>query len=267
VAGVPDQYYDDESTLLYLIWAIRDGGQPSDRLDQAWRWVSDHVVNGAYWTPAGNFHTWHDTFVFPSADVATYNQGLYAAAVLAAQRVGLAGDAEVEAAVSAYRSLYRGERGYGYLPVSKNLDYRDVSALVGQVLARTIFDESLLEDWAVIKTVRALPRAGQGFAVLTDRYGMPLPDENFSPRLARGEYHNGGSWLLYDVLAWTAARMAGDKTAGGAAENRLLSEVSTGTLREYLRTGTAARLGSSPARTDYAWNSYACTAISWRPKG
>lgn len=258
--GVPDEYHEDESTLLYLIWAARDGGQPRERIERAWNWISRHVsVDGGYWTPPGNYRTWHDTLVFPTWDVATYNQGLYAAATLAGSDLGLVGMAEVAAAAAFYRKLYR--PAAGYLPVSLGLDYYDPSTLVGEVLARTLFGRPRLDDQMVVSTVRALPRIGPSFVALFGRDWRYLPEAAFSPPSVKGHYQNGGSWLLYDVLAWTAASMAGASEARILAQRRLALEVATGTLYEFLPTGPAKVMGANPDRSDYAWNAYACVAL------
>ena len=120
----PPHFYDDESTLLYLIWSYRDSAQPMERVAQSWKWIKEHVSpDGSYWTASGTFHTWHDILLFLERDVASYNQGLYAVATLAAQKMGLAEPEEVESAARAYRRMYRSD--LGYLPVSLHMDYRD----------------------------------------------------------------------------------------------------------------------------------------------
>ena len=255
--GLGNQYFDDESTLLYFLWAYRDGGQSPGRLAKSWGWVRRHVTAGGYWTPAGGFRTWHDSFVFPTDDVSAYNQGLYAAAALAAARLGLADAAEAEAAVGFYRYLYR--PGLGYLPFSLKFAYRDASALVGEVLARSLLGRSLLDDAAVLATVEHLPRAGPGFRVLTAPDGAYLPLAAFTPNFLPGVYQNGGSWLLYDVLAWQAAALAGSAPAKAAGRERLAFEVARGSLYEYWTTSDAGLLRGE--RRDYAWNAYACPAL------
>ncbi len=255
--GVGNQYLDDEPTLLYLLWAYRDGGQPPGRVLKAWSWVREHVVDGAYWTPPGGFHTWHDTFVFPERDVVAYNQGLYAAAALAASQLGIASRAEAEAAVAAYRRLYSDQ--LGYLRFSLALAYHDPSALVGEVLTRTLLGRPLLDDEAVLATVSSLPRAGPGFRVLAAGNGSGLPPSAFSPAASPGVYQNGGSWLLYDVLAWQAASLAGSPTAQASGRQRLAFEVASGSLHEYW-IASAGELRAGVHR-DYAWNAYACRAL------
>lgn len=255
--GNGNQYFDDESTLLYVLWAYRDGGQPPGRLARAWSWVGRHVKDGAYWTPPGNFRTWHDSFAFPADDVAAYNQGLYAAAALAAERLGIATAAEAQGAVAFYRHLYRAD--LGYLPFSFKLAYRDPSALVGETLARTLLGESLLADAAVLSTVDHLRRVGPGFRALAAADGAYLAQSAFSPSFPPGDYHNGGSWLLYDVLAWQAAALAGSPSAQQTARERLAFEVAWGSLYEYWTTSDAGLLKGQ--RRDYAWNAYACRAL------
>lgn len=253
-------YYDDESTLIYLIWAYRDNGPPTHRRAQAWSWVSNHVADGFYWTQGGTFHTWHDTFLFAERDVASYNQGLYAVAAMAAQRMGLATPREVALAARAYRRLFRAD--LGYLPVSLKLDHHDASALVGEFLARQIFKVSLLDDSAVVSTVRRLPRAGDGFLILSARDGSYLDASAFFTPVAPGRYQNGGSWVLYDALSWASAWMAGMDEARAMPIKRLTAETNDGTLYEYLPTGPDAR--QFPLHRDYGWSSFAWYATMAR---
>lgn len=253
-------YYDDESTLLYIIWTARDDAQPLERVARAWKWVSRHVVDGAYWTPSGTFHTWHDILVFPARDVASYNQGLYVAAAIAANRLGVAKAADVESAARAYRRLYRPD--LGYVPVSRQLDYHDASVLVGEFLARSLFGRSVLDDSTVVSTVQALPRYGEGFLVLSAADGSYLDTSAFFIPMAEGSYQNGGSWLLYDAITWSMAWVAGDEEARGMAMRRLAAESREGTLYEFLPTGPAN--GDGPLRPQYGWSSYAWLAVNLR---
>lgn len=250
-------YYDDESTLLYVIWTARDDAQPLERVIRAWQWISRHVVDGAYWTPTGTFHTWHDLLLFPSRDVASYNEGLYVVAAMAANELGVATPSDVDAAALAYRRLYRSD--LGYLPVSRHLDFHDASALTGEFLARTVYDRSILDDEVVVSTVRALTRSGEGFLVLSARDRGYLDPSAFFTPIERGRYQNGGSWLLYDAISWSTAWMAGADEAGGMAMNRLQAESADGTLYEYLPTGALA--GTAPAHSQYGWDSYAWFTI------
>lgn len=257
----PPNFYEDESTLIYVIWAYRDWGQPQERIAQAWRWISRQVSpDGFYWTPGGTFHTWHDTLLFPERDVASYNQGLYAVAAIAAMKLGIATQEEAALAADAYRRLYRSD--LGYLPVSMRMDYRDASALTGEFLARTIFKISVLDDAAVVSTVRSLPRAGDGFLVLSTRNGTYLDPLSFFIPIAEGSYQNGGSWLLYDAMSWSTAWMAGAQEASAMPMRRMTAETSDGTLYEYLPTGPA--VGKVPLHRDYGWNSYAWFALGVR---
>ncbi len=259
-AGGAATYYDDESTLIYIIWSARDDAQPLERVERAWNWVSRHVVDGAYWTPTGTFHTWHDLLLFPSRDVSSYNQGLYVVAAMAAHQMGVASQADVDAAGVAYRKLYRVD--LGYVPASKYLDYHDASALTGEFLARTSYNHSVLDDGMVVSTVRALTRSGDGFLDLSARDGSYLDTSAFFLPLRKGSYQNGGSWLLYDSMSWATAWMAGAEEARDMAMNRLREESVDGTLYEYLPTGPLA--GTAPTHAQYGWDSYAWFTVAAR---
>lgn len=111
----------------------------------------------------------------------------------------------------------------------------------------------------VTSTVRQLPRAGHGFLVLSSRFGDYLDPTAFFITMAPGTYQNGGSWLLYDAMAWSTAWMAGAENARAMAQRRLEAEAFEGTLYEFLPTGPAA--GTTPPHRDYGWNSYAWLAV------
>ncbi|MGQ9676097.1 MAG: hypothetical protein ACUVX1_10585 [Chloroflexota bacterium] len=265
--GIADQYYDDESTIIYIIWAARDGGQPRERLHRAWEWITGHVDvdTGAYWSPPGTHRTWHDTLRFPTWDVAAYNQGLYAVAALAAVEMGVGYPEQAEKAASFYRQLYRPE--LGYLPVSRYLDYHDASAVVGETLARLRFGHKLLTDEMVVDTVRSLslaefePLSRTAFKVLSKANGDYLDDWAFLPWSMKGRYQNGGSWLLYDTIAWTALGLAGDEAGFKLARLRVQLETFHETFYEYISTGPAADHDHLPVHPDYAWNAYVCSIL------
>jgi len=254
---------DDESTLLFVIWAYRDrqilGSAYDQALARAWTWVRSHVADGQYWSPPGNLRSWHDALVFPGWDVISYNQGLYVAAAHAAAALGLpVSEKELRDAEEGYRRLFRSD--LQYLPVSRNLPYHDISALIGEALLRILFDRSALYDEQVIATVSRHPGSDVGFLVLSKPDGNYLPYDAFDPPLDYGDYQNGGSWFLYDFLALLLARNAGWSQADRYMDWRLNVELTRGSLHEYLMTQPIP----VELRPDYAWNAYACSLADWR---
>ena len=82
--------------------------------------------------------SWYDTFIFPEPDVIKYNQGIYTASLIAAERLGLTlPKGELKNATAAYNSLNNSE---GRLSFSRNFNYKDASSLTGEFLANRLFN-------------------------------------------------------------------------------------------------------------------------------
>ena len=159
-ADVSLQPQDDETALLYLIWAgylHRAGVEVDEQIvGLAWDFVQSHVTDGAYVSLPGRFRYWADCWRLDQPDTITYNQGLYALAARLLAETGLAGvtQADAGAAAARYRSLYRAD--LGFLPLSAaapGADVQDVSALLPEFLHRYLLGEGLLEDAVVLSTV------------------------------------------------------------------------------------------------------------------
>jgi hypothetical protein len=85
----------------------------------------------------------------------------------------------------------------------------------------------------------------------------PAAEFSGSPENTPGNYHNGGSWLLYDALALYAAARHG--VAGGLElfYQRLRSEVCTSWASHEFISTNPGTLGSSQSwRDGYGWNAF-----------
>jgi hypothetical protein len=256
-------YFNDESTLLFLIWSDwtrRHGGAapPSAVLAQALKYARAHVRHGRYQTPAGPYTSWFDSFRFPTSGTLSYNQGLLVVALEAAQdlRLGV-GQAEVRAAAAGYRSLVT--RHGGYLPLSDHLAYHDISGLAGEFLSTWLFGRTILSDDVVRNTLETQPRFGSGFRVVTATDGRYLPPSDFIGRWRGGDYHNGASWLLFDYLGLAAGSVHHVAGMGRGMRDRMAQEFASGdTFHEYLNTFPGRRsYGAEPRiRDQFSWNSF-----------
>lgn len=87
--------FDDESTMLALIWRARLFYQKGVSLSREeieqwtkhWNWIQKHVEDGLYVSPVGTDRSWFDTFKLEKPDVLAYNQGIYAVAALVADKL------------------------------------------------------------------------------------------------------------------------------------------------------------------------------------
>ncbi len=257
-----------ERPIFGLIWSdrIRMRGGTTD-MDAA-RWFLDYVeahtrdsIYCAY-DVAGkkDFQSWYDVCAFEPDDVISYNQGLLAVALMAAQRLELSTRTQVDDAVRAYRQLFLQHKGY--YPLSRKKDAVCVDALVGDVLAQVLYDRPLLDSEAVRRhydTIMTVARTPHGFKVTCDDQGRYLTREFYDAegflsrsfhRLPPGRYTYGGAWYLYDMLCLMDCHLHG---VAGAEEQMIwrtkLEFEAGGTYHEYIDTSTG-----EPGKPNYGWN-------------
>jgi hypothetical protein len=256
-------YRDDESTLLYLIWADWQSQHHSWRpaqasLTRALVYVRQHAHSGRYVSQAGSYADWFDGYRLPQADTLSYMQGLYADALLAAQALRLnVSTSETASAVAAYRAL--ADPPAGYLRFSRLYGYHDISGLTGEFLAQWLFGRPLLSDATIAATLHAQPSYGSGFRVVTNADGTYLSPHLFITHEFPGDYQNGGSWLLYDYMALATGCAHHVAGTGEALAARLRLEFRHGAvLHEYLNTDPTSPLaGSEPAYRDtFSWDTF-----------
>lgn len=256
-------YRADESTLLFVIWAawqVHAGGRqiPAQSLRRALAYIRTQARRGLYRSRPGGYASWFDGFRLPRADTLSYNQGLYAAALLAGQRLHLpVPAAEAARAIAGYRALV--DRKGGYLRFSANLPYHDISALSGEFLSLWLFARPLLDDGAVRATLASQPRFGDGYRVVTDARGGYLSGHAFVAHFPAGDYQNGGSWLLYDYLALAAGYLHHLPQMGQRMHGRIQLELAAGpTFHEYLNTNPDSPLyrGEPRFRDGFSWDTF-----------
>lgn len=256
-------YHADESTLLYLIWARWQAQQRSpmtslSSLRRALSYVRLQAHDGYYLSRPGSYDSWFDGFKLPATDTLSYNQGLYAVALLSAQALGLkVGAGEIQAAITAYRSLV--DRKRGYLRFSRRLDYHDISGLMGDFLADWLFRHPLLPNSAVQATIRTQPEFQGGFKVVTDAQGRALPHQKFVMHFFPGDYQNGGSWLLFDYVALADGCLRHIPGLERRLVQRLYFEFRHKTVfHEYLNTDAHSHLygGEEAYRDNFSWDTF-----------
>lgn len=154
-SGASFGFKDDEANMLYLIWAgiLNRSGVLIDQqtIKKAYAFITTHVENGWFISPAGDFRYWADTYLNQNGDTITYNQGFYALSLRFLREIDsdLASDETVSKAENNYASLFKD----GYLPLSKNTEYQDASALLPEFLTRFYFNQGMLSDTQVLTGV------------------------------------------------------------------------------------------------------------------
>lgn len=276
--GTDFGFKDDESNLIYLIWAgilNRQGISLNlDKIEEAYLFVTTHVQDGWFISPPGDYRYWADTYDNKAVDTITYNQGLYALSLrfLKELKADLVSDEIVSQAEDNFRSLFK---DVGFLPLSKNTQYQDASALLPEFLARFYFDRGMLEGNLVITSIDKLINLAsvydergnlQGIKTIFAADGSFLPYEVFKPPMNNyGVYQNGGYWPMYTLADLSLAyKISGDNKYKRIAGELMGKELSSdGKSKEFLYL-EPDRIGTSdPERSDYSWNALIASALKW----
>lgn len=265
-----------ENALIFMIWSyriFRNGGEPDmERFYDALSYIKSFAKDGYYF--AGNtgkydFKSWYDICSFEDDDVLTYNQGLYAAALVAAEKMGVETGLDAELAIRRYNELFLEEKGY--FPLSKKKPQAlSVDPTVGEVLSYVFMDKKLLDDDKVkshYKKTFAAAKTPFGCKVTCDENGDFLTLEDFSAygevnkELAThtpGYYSWGGSYYIYEMLFHIAAYIHG---AEGAEDNLIwrsgIDFKIGGTYFEHINTVTG--VGN---KANQGWN--CCVYPIWQ---
>lgn len=228
---------DNDSTLFYLMWACINRRKYGTRVDSGVlaRTFGSIVRNhspqrdGLYRSRTAG---WLDT-IWNVDKVRAINQGHYAVALQCARELGLdVEQEEIDKAKMAYRSLYDPEKQT--LKWSEDEHYISPSVLLGEFLSLWLFDEPILSDEQVVRTVERFPVIGRGVPCICNEDGSFFTERN-KPWEGKytwpdGVYHNGGSWFLYEYLAYAAAARHGWEQA--VARMRWRVEMEFGRERE-----------------------------------
>lgn len=288
VALHPDQAHlciptDDEGTLLFVIasgWlGMRGHTLNRERIVSAYGWVQSHVRDHLYLSSPGPFRYWADTVNPEVSEAIAHNQGLLSLARRSMVRLGLGQvtESDVAAAQERYRSFYSARRGYLTLgKYSKFARAQDISAVFPEFLSRFLYDEPILTNSMVLSHVeRILGNAAvrwksgrlAGIKVISSSSGAFLPPSWFhEPRLnPRGDYHNGGYWPMYTLVALTLAyaiskRKTYEQTIGQLVCNELAQDHQS---KEVIRLTPGAVGSFDPMRCNYTWNALIPATCRW----
>ncbi|MDP3974279.1 MAG: hypothetical protein Q8P92_05610 [Candidatus Daviesbacteria bacterium] len=269
---------DDESTLIYLIGkgvANRQFQRVSrEAITKAWSFIQSHVFEGWYLSDEGPFRYWADTYINKSEDVISYNQGLYALALRFLNKFDpkLVPNHILSQAEENFRSLFRND--LGFIPLSKNTSYQDISALLPEFLARYYFHEGILQNNHIISSLNHLIRTAsvwdnqqrlKGIKTICQPDGSFLPPDYFFNHLNNpGEYHNGGYWPLYVLVALCLAyKITLDEKYKSIATVLVQEELSDGRSQEFIYLAEGREGTHDAERSDYSWNALLIPAFKW----
>lgn len=281
-------YNDDESTLFFILtnYLLHKEGHAVDktRLLKAFAYSQKKNVVDGQFTTCGNasdeaekgaYHYWADTLLCEKKSVISYNQGLFCVALEGLEQMGIPVDARLKAqALKTYQNIHDRENP-SIIVQSNTEDDLDISALMPEALSLYFFDKSLLGQEKVIGTVNALYEKAMahfddgrflGFRTLVLPNGNYVEKERFlhaESTNSPGSYHNGGSWMLYDMLALYAAARHNDKRSPAMMTERIHTEQEHLPLfsYEFIRT-TEGNMGATSDRAYYGWNTFVAKLLT-----
>lgn len=215
----PGRYRYAENGLLYLIWSYRNrknGGRVNEEsLRGALEYVTSYCRRHCYTTNLPEeteyefrIQSWYDICAFEWDDVLTYNQGLLAVAMRAAEEMGLTPPVRWQDAAEEYRKQFNGT----YFPLSRKKQCLSLDVFIGDVLFFLLFDECMLPDDMVKTCYKYVIEHNQtpyGRKVVCGENGEFLPMEFHGAygyvcphqlELKPGEYAYGSSYYLYEML-------------------------------------------------------------------
>jgi len=254
----------DESTLFYMIRAyydklVRGLTVSTTAYTNALTYITSKVTNDEYRISNVTADTWCDSFKFTIGSYSSYNQGLYCVALRCAQRLGLSvSESTITNAIAKYEALYDTTNTYIKFASDKAMVSPD--ALVGEALNLFLFNQPLLSNTAVNNHINYLLKnnvSPVGLKILVNDDKSYLLTTDFNPTQLQGDYQNGGSWYLYEFLAYYAGYYHGYPGSYALMQNRNNQEISfRSTSHEYL--ATLPSLGTfgteDPIRHVYSWN-------------
>jgi hypothetical protein len=210
-----------EYPLYIPIWAYRNQlkGMPVDlaKVQQYMDVIETHIKNGSYYSYDVNdgrkdFQYWNDCFAFDTTDVITYNQGLLATALMAAEKMNLTLKTPSSLAIKRYQSLYNSK--LGFYPISQKKDsVLSPDPLFGDLLAQIYFGTPILSTETIQNHYNKIVQKSKtpfGYKIVSDPSGNYLSNSAYDfgsyqsqinvQNMPVGFYQRGGSWTLYDNL-------------------------------------------------------------------
>ncbi|SEJ77776.1 hypothetical protein SAMN05192553_11278 [Cyclobacterium xiamenense] len=204
-----------ERPLFLMLWTYRaklEGSEPDlEAARKTLAYIEGRTQEGWYYAAhtnsTKNLKSWYDMVEFDEDDVLTYNQGLLAVALMAAEALGLEPKTTSTKAISNYQSMYKDEKGY--FPLSRKKDLLAVDVFTGDLLAQLYFGKALLREESVhahFQTIVANAKTDYGYKVTSLANGDYAPLAYYSSEdkknkwYGEGSYQWGGSWYLYDML-------------------------------------------------------------------
>ncbi len=260
-----------EYPLFAIIWAYRafknKAEVPLSKVQAYVDEIERRAKNNCYYSydpQAGrlDFQYWGDLMAFEKEDVISFNQGLFALALQAAQEMGLKISSNPEAAAEQYRRQFN--QALGFVPISRlKNNVLGPDPLAPDLIAQIYFGKKLLPTEQVKSHFYHMYRHSRtpfGYKVIAAADGTFLPNAGYDvpgyksqanrEGVIDGQYFRGGSYFLYDNLFLLDAYLHGIPEAEGELMWRIGLDFKAGnTTYECLNT-----LNGEPWKPNMGWN-------------
>jgi hypothetical protein len=259
-----------ERQLFTIVWAYRNflNGMKVDtsRVRRILTIIEGQVKNGYYSGYSkkvrveGCWQGQADLIAYEKDDALANNQGLFATALMCAEKMGIKPTVSIELARKNYENLFNPKIG----ALSMSL-YKDsmlaADALMGDLLAQVYLKKPLLPTDKVLKhyeTMKRFAKTQYGFKFFCNADGSYLKQNQYdSPtfksaidKVEDGHYQCGGSWYLYDMQLLMDAYLHGAKDAEDLMIWRTKLEYELGnSTHEFINTVTG-----KPHQPNMGWN-------------
>ena len=270
------RYRYAENACIFVFWSYRNyiNGYPfdKDRLEDALSYISEHVKDNCYITGESNtlaFRSWYDICSFENDDCLTYNQGFFALALMALDKMEISHPYDTEKAIEEYNNLFLEKEGY--FPMSRKKPFMvTLDPTVADVLSYIYFDRKLLKTenakrhyentFNISKTelgCKVTCRPDGSFCTLEDYSAYGKVNDELATHTP-GYYSWGGSYYIYEMLFHIDGFIHG---AENAEENLIyrgkIDFNLGGTYFEHINTVTG-----DANKANQGWN--ACIYALWQ---
>jgi len=260
-----------EYPLMAVLWAYRSFKEgrkvEMDKVQDYLNSIETRVRNNCFYSYTEkdgrlDFQYWGDVIAFDKDDVVTYNQGLLALVLSAAEEMKLKIKSDPGKALQEYQNMFNAELGFYPISRKKNT-ILGPDPLVPDLISQIYFNRKMLDSKTVEQHFNKIiknSKTNYGYKVVSQPNGDFLTPEMYDvknyvsqvnrEKMPDGRYFKGGSYFLYDNLFLIDAYLHGIKEAEAELIWRISLDFKIGaTTYECLNT-----VNGEPWKPNMGWN-------------
>jgi len=268
---VSENFICGDYPLFVVIWAYRNKMKGMDvdmkNVQKYIDGIERKVKEGVYYSygkpgDKQDAQYWADCVAFEKNDAIAFNQGLFALVLICAEKMDLKIQTKPQLALKNYRDMFQADKGFFSISKFKK-SVLSPDPIVPDFLAQMLINKPLLDKKQVqqhFQNVITKAKTKFGYKIFCAPDGGFLPYQAYDAesytselhklKMSEGSYHNGGSWMLYDMLFLLDANLHG---IDGAKQELLwratLDFKIGGTTFECINTKTG-----EPWKPNMGWN-------------